>query len=649
MRKAFLYLVLLSIVISSFFLLDYAVGFFEETAAKKNASYLFKSEVGSLHTTTNHLIPNLFDKFSDESNPDKERFVRTDNFGILKGPVDSKSFTKDKILFLGGSTTENNEVQEEYRFPYLAVSQLNKIASVNFLGVNAGVRAHTTQNSINLYLNHPSPEIENSQYVVMMHNINDRLKLALDGSYKSRLNQESEFSLDYVRKSFLSSLYASFLWLKGYSNILFLGHEKLSPFFVENKGVVINENILDQVTSLTDEDIKKYKDNLIIFIGIVRAQGKVPILMTQPLGKSSHGQSLFNEVIRKVALENNTNLIDLDKSSDLIKNKEKLFFSDGIHFNDHGSKWASDYIALRLVQILGLKIDKQKIQLGCKSIISNGNNIVNQPLNLNLLEGRYPSLSADSSFLLYQSYQNHETSIVILDVKSGISKTILKKNGINTIEHPTWYDSNSIIYGEKIDDKSQLFFLDIKSGLSKLLYPNLQLFGSIANVSNKGEIVFAGYENQGGRFTKPEIYYMKSVASEPVKITGGNYEKWRPFFNEKEGVIYYIGAPAEGVFNLYKTTVDDKLSQLVYAENGKTHWDPAISYDGKKITYAQKNDAEFDIFISDTLNFEKSIKRYSHSSEDEWDPRFSPDGSLLLYAGTSIYGSQIRAICLKGP
>lgn len=647
MKKSIFYLVSLLLVIGSFLFLDFCVGFFQETATRKNGNYLFRSEVAPLHTTTNHLIPNLFDKFSDEADPAHKRIVRTDEYGILQGPGDRNLAATDKILFLGGSTTENNEVREEYRFPYLAVFQLNKMANVNFLGINAGVRAHTTQNSLNLYLNHPSPEIANSKYVVMMHNINDRLKLALDGSYKSSLNNKSELTFDYAKNSFFSSIYSLYLWAKGHSNILFLLHEKIVPILVKDKGVVVNENILDQVFSLSDDDVKKYQNNLNVFIGIVKSQGKIPILMTQPLGKISQGQDLFNETMRKVALQNNVNLIDLDKSSNEIHQKEKLFFADGIHFNDHGSKWASDYIASRFIQIIGLNKEKQSVLLGCKPIISDGKDIVNQPLNLNLLDGRYPSLSSDEKSLLYQSYRNQETSISILDVKTGKIRMVIKKAGINTIEHPTWYDSKSIIYGEKTGDQSRLFLLDIESGTSKPLVSSQNLFGAIANVSNKGEIAFAGYEYLDGRFTKPEIYYMKSSVSQPIKLTGGNYEKWRPFFNEREGVIYYIGAPSNETFNLYKVSIDGKLSELVYTKKGMTHWDPAVSYDGRKIAYAQKNDAEFDIFVSDFQGFKENIKRYSYSSEDEWDPRFSPDGSLLFYAGTSIYGSQIRAICLK--
>jgi Tol biopolymer transport system component len=647
MKKILFYFISLLLVFVSFYLLDYFVGLFQQTAIIKNNSYLFRNEVAPLQTTTNHLLPNLFDQFPDEFNSSKMRTIRTDEFGILQGPGVKNTTPNETILFLGGSTTENNEVREEYRFPYLAVAQLNKISGVNFVGVNAGVRAHTTQNSINLYLNHPSPEISNSKYVVMMHNINDRLKLALDGSYKSKLNHKSGLSFEYAKEKFLSSLHAFFLWAKGHSNILFILHEKVAPFFTKNQGVIINENILDQTTALTDDDIKNYRENLKIFIGIVKSQGKIPVLMTQPLGKSSQGQALFNETIRKVSLENSVFLIDLDRSSDSLKNKEKLFFGDGVHFNDQGSKWASDYIASSFTQIIGSKRERQKLSLGCKPIMSDGKDIVNQSLNQNLLEGRYPSLSSDGKYLLYQSYRDHETSIMILDVITGKSRVVIKKLGINTIEHPTWFDSDSIIYGEKTEDKSRLFLLDIKSGSSKPLFVNPDLLGSIANVSNKGEIAFAGYEYQDGRFTKPEIYYMKSNTSEPIKLTGGGYEKWRPFFNESEGTIYYIGAPYDGIFNLYKTSIDGVYSQLVYTENNRTHWDPAISLDGKKIAYAQKNDAEFDIFISELSGFKKNIKRLSYSSEDEWDPRFSPNGSLLLYAGTSIYGSQIRAICLK--
>lgn len=111
--------------------------------------------------------------------------------------------------------------------------------------------------------------------------------------------------------------------------------------------------------------------------------------------------------------------------------------------------------------------------------------------------------------------------------------------------------------------------------------------------------------------------------------------------------FFFIGSPDGNEFNLYKVGIAGKSMSLVYSELAKNHWDPAISPDGEKIAFAQKSKFDFDIFISQLPVSSGSLIRHASTAEDEWDPRFSPDASYLLYAGSSIFGSQIRAICLK--
>ena len=635
------------ILIISVVFMDYGVGLLQDTAIYRNSMMVFQSEVAPLQTTTNHLLPNLNDQLPDERHFSKKRQVRTDEYGILKGVDQNFTELTENILFLGGSTTENNEVREEFRFPFLAISQLSKISGTDYIGINGGVRAHTTQNSINLYINHPSPQIEKARYVVMMHNINDRLKLAIDGSYKTKLNHNSESSLGGVRDSLISFLGSLKQWLKSKSNIIFIVDIQISRFFENTDRILINERILDQVSKFSESDIEKFEDNLRLFASIIRSKQKTPILMTQPIGKDSAGQDTFNDSIRKIAIQNKIDLIDLDLESKQIPEREILFFSDGIHFNDNGSKWAADIIAQKLIKVLKIKLQNEISEKKCNPIYSGKYNIVNQPLNRNLLSGRYPSLSFDGKKLLYQVYQDDKTAISVLDIKSGVSVKLLERSGINTIEHPTWLDSKNIIYGEKVGDISNLFLLDLISKNTRPLYANSNLLGAIANVSKKGEIAFAGYEAKGGSFSYPEIYYMKNLFSEPIKLTSSGFEKWRPYFNDFENTIYYIGSPLEKNFNLYKVNLYDKSQTLISALFNVTHWDPAISANGKKVAYAQKSQDEFDIFLNDLpFQLNKSV-RYFSTSEDEWDPRFSADGNYLFYAGSSIFGSQIRAICLN--
>lgn len=153
---------------------------------KRSERARFISETAPLLISANHLITNLDHTFINEQRSDtNSRKFRTDSYGLVKGGVsEDDDINSLRILFLGGSTTENNEVEEQFRFPYLTGERISMLTNFKVAGVNAGVRGHTTQDSINLYLNHPSPLIKSSNVVVMMHNINDRLRLSIDDSYK---------------------------------------------------------------------------------------------------------------------------------------------------------------------------------------------------------------------------------------------------------------------------------------------------------------------------------------------------------------------------------------------------------------------------------------------------------------------------------
>lgn len=341
------------IVCASIFLLDFLVGYVKDTRIFRQVTFTFKTEVAPLNTTTLHLLPSLDDSYPQED-PHQvgPRHVRTDKYGLLVGPdYGVSSDASEKILFLGGSTTENNEVDEEFRFPYLSAKIASELSGKPYYGVNGGVRGHTSQNSINLYLNHPSPLIAESEKVVVMHNINDRLRLAIFNGYKSNIEDPPQISLRYSSNQLSGLILSAWKWLSFHSNILYLIDVSMQRILSDKSApsATINERTLDNNLDVNTAHLQLFKENLKTLVAIIRSKSKTPYLMTQPLSKTSNGQSSFNAALRQVADGEGVHLIDLAAFIDRQPQPEKLFFPDGIHFNNDGSSIAAKYIAAELL------------------------------------------------------------------------------------------------------------------------------------------------------------------------------------------------------------------------------------------------------------------------------------------------------------
>jgi len=346
-------LIAVSMVCITVFSLDYLVGYINEIRIYREITFTFRTEVAPLITNTLHLLPKLDDSYPPEG-PDQvePRHVRTDKYGLIIGPdYGVKPELSEKILFLGGSTTENNEVDEAYRFPYLSAKIVSAVTNKPYYGVNGGVRGHTSQNSINLYLNHPAPYIAEAEKVVVMQNINDRLLLAVLGSYKSNIGDPPQISLKYASNQATGVFYSIWKWLSFQSNIVYLADSVIKQSSVgENpSGALINERTLDNNPNINISHLHLFKQNLKTLAAIIKSRNKIPYLMTQPLGKDSKGQDMFNDAIRQVAFDDHISLIDLARYISKQAKPDKLFFPDGIHFNNQGSSIAAEYIANELL------------------------------------------------------------------------------------------------------------------------------------------------------------------------------------------------------------------------------------------------------------------------------------------------------------
>lgn len=261
---------------------------------------------------------------------------RTDSKGYILG--NNKNNKSKKVLFIGGSTTECFEVDEEHRFPNKTHEVLEKKYSKKIETFNYGVRGHTTQDSIllTMYLH----RYLRPNYIVLMHNLNDRSWLSLNGGYITYPKGREYSSYDLVVG-----------WFKRNTNI---GFKIVNSLQRSGKIGLAMEGSHSPPGELGIQpgppDSNLFVENLLIFTNLCRSIQVEPILMTQPLGYEDKDHIKFNNLIREFCKTNNVILIDIDKDADT--SRKGFFYDDQVHYSNIGSLEISKVIAKNLNEIL---------------------------------------------------------------------------------------------------------------------------------------------------------------------------------------------------------------------------------------------------------------------------------------------------------
>lgn len=301
--------------------------------------------------------------------------VKIDENGFIDNGNSDEANPKLRVIFLGGSTTENLFVQPENRFPSVVELSLRKALNQTVVTHNAGVAGN---NSMHSYLSFIAKGIPlKPNYAVLMHNVNDLSLLSKTESYwvapSMRTlvagNSRSKFADKDLFRSF------TFAFLKRLKNIIFPNlYAYLGPRLLPNKALSRDEfqelrGSLPVVNFNSAE--KQFRSSLLSFTQLSRAWDIEPILMTQAnrintndivfkklyetspdIGMSPEQFELiyqkFNDIIREVALEQNVQLIDLDV---LLRPSNKYLF-DTVHLNDEGNIRAGEIITKHLLMIL---------------------------------------------------------------------------------------------------------------------------------------------------------------------------------------------------------------------------------------------------------------------------------------------------------
>ncbi len=262
-----------------------------------------------------------------------------------------------KIFFLGGSTTECFYVDEKKRFPYLAIELLEERTGKKINSYNAAVSSSNSLHSINILFNKVMPY--EPDVSVMMHNINDLIILMYTGTYWN--DHFNRSALIVMNNDNADSIF----------KLIFPGLAELATRIRQKMGKAEKKDEWAKYRNrkvIIDEDYftTQFSANIDTYIGMCRARGIVPVLMTQPnrFKKDMEDENFeivktldrdfgikyeeflalyyrFNDIIRNKSREKDVIVIDL---ANRVPQSDEYMY-DWVHLNNKGSVLVSDIIA----------------------------------------------------------------------------------------------------------------------------------------------------------------------------------------------------------------------------------------------------------------------------------------------------------------
>lgn len=300
---------------------------------------------------------------------DKEFVYRADSNGFI-GPFFEGDASDLTIAFQGGSTTECQAMEEKNRFPYLSAKLLERNGA-RIKPLNAGVSGINTLQSINILVNKLLPL--KPDILVYMENINDLVILMYQKSYWGGLRPQVVVDERKPIRELAGGLMKSLFPHLSFELNNYIGSRAPGmDDFAQSRGYRF-----DADTALLFGDYSKAIET---YVGICKANGILPVLMTQqsrltaspdsfisaytmPMEKQgfSYGKIRFlhrgfNERIRKIAAARSIPLIDLEA---MIPQTNRYVY-DMVHLNDSGSTLAAQCIRQQLQPVVDSILGSRK-------------------------------------------------------------------------------------------------------------------------------------------------------------------------------------------------------------------------------------------------------------------------------------------------
>jgi lysophospholipase L1-like esterase len=267
--------------------------------------------------------------------------LRTDERGYIE-PSRPFPDSRLEIAFLGGSTTECRAVREELRFPALVASLLAE-RGLRANPLNAGRSASTVHDALHVLLDRVAAD--RPDLVLLMEAVNDVGVLARDGSYDGR-SGAAVAAGDLAKWSL--QLAARRLALAELLRSRVLPALRVGPDWAAQPSAARGP-----------APPAPYRARVEAFVGLARALGSEPVLVTQPLGYLDAStppwvdradQDAFNAELRAAAARTGAALVDLAAHVAAHPDAARpgALFYDGVHVTDAGSRVYAEAIAAAL-------------------------------------------------------------------------------------------------------------------------------------------------------------------------------------------------------------------------------------------------------------------------------------------------------------
>jgi len=298
------------------------------------------------------------------------KLLRTDRNGFIM-PSNIHKDPDINIVFLGGSTTEGEFVDENNRFPYVVGRTVEEKTGLKVNSFNSGMYGNNTLHTINILLNKIVPM--KPDIAIMMHNINDLSILMHEQTHWNSNSTRSPIAtINYysgaLRKIKNATIPNLSRELKFYINSIFSSNLSLDEFH--------NTRDIKLIVS-PDKIIEQFERNLRLFVSICKIYNITPILMTQFNRFSEEPDKVVLDSIRQelkkfgmtyeeyrelynalnasiINIASNNKILVIDLESKTPKTNKYMY--DSIHLNNVGSLHVTKVISDELLKLDILRI-----------------------------------------------------------------------------------------------------------------------------------------------------------------------------------------------------------------------------------------------------------------------------------------------------